>query len=255
MRRRSGASWPSCSPAFCGGLDVFYGSFSTEISGFSTGTYAVFHRRRLGKEPESGPEQTVRTKDEIRQGNAPGDDQHIDKYLEINERYSQPVSPETDPQSSANNGGVEIKTFIPTECGRSNLNNHSMVTVLKFAESKIILPGDNESASWKELLEDSDFRAAISGADILLAPHHGREAGFYNELFDHFKPRLTIISDGPSETSAVDKYSGVSSGWVVHKRSGGKEERKCVTTRSDGVIVVKFGFNNGTKPFIAVYVD
>ena len=195
------------------------------------------------------------TPEDIRQGNQPGDNAQIDKYLEINSKYSAPIADTNNPKLPDNNGGVEILTFSPTSCDTSNLNNHSIVTVLNYAGSKILLPGDNEPASWEELLENSDLRNAIAGTDILLAPHHGRQSAFYSELFDHFKPKLTVISDGPSETSAVDKYRAATTGWTVHKRSGGSEERKCVTTRKDGVINVTLGYTSNGKPFIEVRVD
>lgn len=180
----------------------------------------------------------------------------FDKYFEINQRYSSPVSSSNDTSLSNNYGGVEIQTFTPNSSNTSNINNHSIVTVLSYANSKVILTGDNEPPSWKELLEKETFKNAIKNADILLAPHHGRESGFYSELFEHFKPSLTIISDGQfCDTSATDRYSKISTGWTVHHRSGEKEKRNCVTTRNDGVIVLKLGYNSDKKPFIYVTID
>lgn len=71
-----------------------------------------------------------------------------------------------------------MRFFQPNTCSRSNLNNHSLVAVVSYAGSKIIIPGDNEAASWNELLEYPAFVQAIRGTDILLAAHHGREAGY-----------------------------------------------------------------------------
>lgn len=195
-------------------------------------------------------------KDNIMQYATKDNELILEKYFEINDRYSHPIESSDDPKLATNNGGVEIKTFIPRQCSQSNLNNHSIITVLSYANQKVILPGDNEPASWNELLEDSDFVDAIKDADILLAPHHGRDSGFCQEIFDHFKPRITIISDGPSsETSATDKYSNISRGWTVHHRSGEKsEERYCLSTRNDGIIEVDIG-HTGDNPFIKVTVD
>jgi len=189
--------------------------------------------------------------------NVRDEDKHLfEKYFEIDKKYSSPVSHEENPKLPENNGGVEIKTFIPKSCSTSQINNHSVVTVISYANSKIILPGDNEPPSWKELLEKEDFCNAIKNADILLAPHHGRDSGFYSELFEHFKPKLTIISDGRfCDTSATERYSKISAGWTVFHRDGKEEKRYCVTTRNDGVIVVKFGYNQGKKPFIEVTID
>lgn len=182
---------------------------------------------------------------DVRQGNQSRDRAVIDKYLEINRRYTEPVSPETDPFVPNNNGGVAIQTFVSRACARSNLNNHSLVTIVSYGGVKMIIPGDNENPSWNELLEGEDFRAAIQGTHVLVASHHGRESGFSPALFNHIRPLLTIISDGPTkETSVSDRYAQRTQGWRVYKRSSGTtEERKCLTTRNDGVIVVRFGEN------------
>jgi len=69
----------------------------------------------------------------------------------------------------------------------------------------------------------------------------------------HFSPYLTIISDGRfCDTSATDRYCNLTKGWKVHYRNGNSEERKCLTTRSDGYVVVKLGYNDNQKPFIDV---
>lgn len=180
----------------------------------------------------------------------------FEKYLEISERYSQSIKSDRDPEKQENNGGVVIKTFVP-KGAYSNPNDYSIVTTLAYADSKMIIPGDNGAESWKELLEMKDFKKEIEDVDIFVAPHHGRESGYYPELFKYFKPSLAIISDGGyRDTSATDRYSGVCKGWGVHHRGRqGNEERKCLTTRKDGVIVVKFGYNEGKRPFIFVEVD
>jgi len=177
----------------------------------------------------------------------------FDKYFEIDNRYSSPVSPEADPTLPANNGGVKMQQFVTSSCSTSNINNHSIVTVLSYAGSKVVLSGDNEMPSWKELLEKEEFREAVKGADILLAPHHGRDSGFCPELFECFRPWLTIISDGQfCDTSATDRYGKISRGWTVHHKDGQEEKRYCVTTRNDGVITVKLGYDADQKPFIQV---
>ncbi len=89
-------------------------------------------------------------------------------------------------------------------------------------------------------------------ADVFLASHHGLESGFSLDLFEYFKPKLTIVSDDTSATSAADKYSKLSSEWKVHYRNGTSEKRKCLTTRKDGVISVKLGYNQDKKPYLYV---
>ena len=180
----------------------------------------------------------------------------IDHYFEINNMYGAPVSPEIDPNLPGNNGGVTIKHFIPTTCDTNNINNHSVVTIVEYLGVKIIIPGDNEPVSWRELLGQKDFVESISNANILIAPHHGRESGYCMDLFDYFRPNLVIVSDGSeTETSATSKYSNMATRWRVNKRSTGtQEERSCLTTRKDGVITIKIGHGD-SRPYMSITVD
>ena len=179
----------------------------------------------------------------------------IDKYLEINRRYNEPVV--QSPFQKENNGDVDIKIFTPKDCAHSNINNHSVVTVVTHARSRILLSGDNEPESWRELLGKADFRNAIAGTDVFLAPHHGRDSGFCDDLFSHFTPKLIVISDGRyCDSSATDRYGRIASGWVVHRRNGSDVERKCVTTRNDGNIIIEVGINESNdRPFLSVTLD
>jgi competence protein ComEC len=180
------------------------------------------------------------------------------KYIELTKQYKDPVNPKMDPTLPNNNGGVRIKLFYPEPDIKSKrINNHSLVTVLSYASSKIILTGDNEEPSWKYLLDDSEFIEEINGADIFLASHHGRQNGYYANLFKHFRPNLTIVSDGHiCDTSATSRYSSISEGWTVHKKIEQKNrayediERSCLTTRKDGVIIVKMGYSSNNKPYL-----
>ena len=193
--------------------------------------------------------------DDTHGGNRREDNSIIQQYLDISTRYNQDVSPGESPFRPPPRGHT-IQTFTPTSCSRSNLNNHSVVTVVTYASSKLLLPGDNEPPSWEELLARQAFREAVSGTDILLAPHHGRDSGFCPALFDHISPRLTVISDGRfCDTSATARYGGVTQGWKVHQRDGTTEERKCVTTRNDGVIIVESGYSRENKPYLQVTID
>jgi len=196
------------------------------------------------------------TEKEIRDGNRTEDKEIIDQYLSIDSRYTSPVIDSDDICVSGNNGGVNIQLFTPKSCATSNLNNQSVVTVISYAGLKILIPGDNEPASWDELLGRNDFLSSVKNTDILVAPHHGRDSGFSADLLEYISPRLAIISDGRHcDTSATDRYGMKMRGWTVNKRNGEKENRKCVTTRNDGVIVVEFGTNTNGRNFIDVLID
>lgn len=181
----------------------------------------------------------------------------LQKYLEIRQRYSNPVAPGNDVNLRQNTAGVSIKTFHPTQCPTENINNHSIVTALEYCGVKVLIPGDNEASSWEELLKNPDFITAISGTHILVAAHHGREAGFHNPLFNHFHPFITLISDGSFvNTSATSKYDNVTQGWnIFSRRNGTYRKRKCVTTRNDGTIEINVGIDNTGQGTFTVTID
>src|SRR5690606_38399794 len=180
------------------------------------------------------------TPDEVRQGNRGKDQAYDEKYLSICARYNEPLAQGEDP-ADATNSGMTIGSFTPVSCSRDKLNDHSIVTFLQYAHSTICLPGDNERASWLELLRDDDFQHWLALTNVFVASHHGRESGYCEEVFQFCKPDLVIVSDGPAtETSAVAKYFQRARGWEVHSRSGQpSESRRVLTTRSDGTIRVR----------------
>ena len=178
------------------------------------------------------------------------------KYLEIDARYTSPVESADDPDTAANNGGVSILSFSPSRSPKTNLNNHSIVTVIDYQGVKILSPGDNEPPSWEELLANIAFREAIKDTHVLVAPHHGRESGFHPDLFNYISPLLTIISDGRTvDTSATGRYSTRTEGWNVLRRNGSSEVRKCVTTRNDGMIEAIISPNQRGIGSLNVIVD
>ncbi len=193
----------------------------------------------------------------IKNGNKSTDQDIIQQYANLLRSYNNPV-PEAEALSNTNFWGCEIQTFTPVYSG-PNLNNYSLVTVVGYAGSKIIIPGDNEGASWKSLLEQPKFVEAIKGTDIFVASHHGRESGFYGELFDHFKPSLVVISDtNHGDTSVTGNYSYHATGWKVKKGSTGQlgaTKSYCLTTRVNGTITIKCGQNLNQRNYREVSTE
>jgi len=179
---------------------------------------------------------------DVMQGIHGADRPKYERYLDLNRRFVWPINPQDDATVRTHFGGLRVQTFAPRTCARSNINNHSIVTVFDEAGVKVVVPGDNEACSFEELLSKRDFRVAVANADVLLAPHHGRRAGTHAEFLELVNPKLCIISDGrATETNAVSNYSRVARGANVHRRSRGAVIRKCLSTRNDGTIRVSFG--------------
>lgn len=182
------------------------------------------------------------TNDEVMEGVRECDKPKFKKYCEINSRYTHPVSSSTDPDNPDNYGGLAINVFSTSLCDKENFNNFSAITVFQLAGCKIVVCGDNETESFDILMKSDSFKESVRNADVLVAPHHGRESGYHDDFVSLVNPSITIISDTKkSNASAVDKYKAKSSGWKVWDRNGGSDKRYCLTTRNDGNIRVTFG--------------
>jgi beta-lactamase superfamily II metal-dependent hydrolase len=181
----------------------------------------------------------------------------FEKYCEINNQYNANIDGGPDDPDIPNNySSMKILRFSSLSCTLDNFNNHSIITIIEYADIKVVIPGDNECCSYEELMKQEKFKTAIADADILLAPHHGRESGYNNEFVSLINPRLSIVSDGRfCDTSANGRYSQKSRGWTVHKSDGTSSERKCLTTNSDGEVYVQFGFKSDNKRFLSVNIS
>lgn len=97
------------------------------------------------------------------------------------------------------------------------------------------------------MLQRADFRAELSGTDILVASHHGRESGYCADIFDYFTPSAVVISDKPIEhetQKTVPDYRKVVRDQGV-RVSTTMKDRHVLTTRRDGWI--QFTVDNSSR--------
>lgn len=74
---------------------------------------------------------------------------------------------------------------------------------------------DNEGDSWDDLPWRQIIQQQIAGTDTRLASHHGRREVLAPKLFDYFRPKLVVVSDGPlRDTSVTSQCSATATGWV-----------------------------------------
>jgi competence protein ComEC len=157
----------------------------------------------------------------------------IDYLNRVNENW-QPVQTTTDPLIY---GGVQFVVFWPSDdcISKADLNTYSCVCVFKYAGRKVVITGDNNKEILSKMINGYKFRTEIANADILLAPHHGRDSDFCKDFFKAVNPQLTVISDKPkmhdSQSNAANNYRG--RGIKVEG-----EDRYTLTTRKDGSISV-----------------
>ncbi|QNF31218.1 MBL fold metallo-hydrolase (plasmid) [Adhaeribacter swui] len=195
-------------------------------------------------------------KEDITKGNRSSDAPKIEKYLNLLTRFNGAITEYNNPNLPSNNGGLEVDIYGPINCGTYNLNNQSLVVFFTYAGSTICIPGDNERAAWKELLEKDSFKNLLRKTDVFVASHHGRESGFYEEVFDYCRPYITIISDGPQgDTCVAHKYRAKTVGWKIHSRSSkSSNERKVLTTRKDGSIQIEC-YESGGQSYLVIGVE
>jgi competence protein ComEC len=183
----------------------------------------------------------------------------VETYLQLSARFTFAI-PETDRVGNPTcTGGASIAVYNSQDCGHSNINNHSLVSVVQYASGTVVVPGDNESPSWGELLKNPQFCTALQDVDVFLASHHGRESGYCGEVFaDGRKPWLFAISDGTAcDTSATSRYSAQARGYKVLKRSDDTwSERYAVNTNSDGFVDVELGYSGPkNEPYVLTRID
>lgn len=179
-------------------------------------------------------------------------DKIIGKYFELVKRFTDDVKPENDPSSPSWGNGCTFHSYDndDTELG---VNNLSVATFIEFGNETILQGGDLEEKGWLELLKNKHFKERLQKTTILLASHHGNESGYCKDLFDYFKPKITIFSAGSYvDDAARKKYEELTKGMIVRKRSGGEEKRWVLTTRHDGHIKIVIYPDTNTEPKITI---
>lgn len=180
----------------------------------------------------------------------------LDTYFVMSDRFSSAIKDGELVGNAVVSGGVSIEKFSSKSCGHSNINNHSGVIKIEHEGVSVIIPGDNEPPSWRELMKQPKFVDAMANANVFMASHHGRESGYCPDIF-FSKPNLCVVSDGRvQETDARSRYSYHAMNWDVRRRSiNNFENRACVTTRCDGYIHIEIGSNSNGKGYLSVAID
>ena len=194
-------------------------------------------------------------KEEVYKQNQSSYTTKLDAYFEMSDRYTGTIADGELVGDPAVSGGVSVTKYSSKNCGISNINNHSGVVVFEYLGVTIVIPGDNEPASWRELLKQPSFVTAMNSANVFMASHHGRQSGYCTDIFEE-KPNLCVISDGRvQDTDARNRYSHHATGWDVKKRNGlPSEERYCLTTRRDGYIDIEIGKNASGNAYLSLEI-
>ena len=126
-------------------------------------------------------------------------------------------------------------------------NNLSLIATFDIHGFRFMFPGDMERRGWNNLLATCPpFRQTVTGVNVLIAAHHGRENGICEDIFDVYgcKPKLVVISDDYKQydtQETTNYYASKAQGIVGYRGHSGM--RYVLTTRKDGEIW--FSFRNG----------
>lgn len=183
------------------------------------------------------------TREELLEGARDAEKEDFVKYCDFSESFIGTLREEARPSSGIPFDGLTADVFATSLCDKSNKNNFSAIVVLKLGNAKVVVCGDNEGASFDILMKQDSFKEAVKDAYVLVAAHHGRESGYYDDFVKLVNPYITIISDTTKGTTSVtEKYTAKSRGYSVHNNSTGENStRYCLTTRNDGNVKVIFG--------------
>lgn len=136
---------------------------------------------------------------------------------------------------------VKKQRFIEYE-DKIDLNELSWFVSFEIGTSKVLFTGDMTSDGVKKILSSNratEFKDFVKGTNVLKIPHHGREKGCSQELFNAFgdKPLLCIASDEilnerNEGTSSIEWYPDRTSDDEINI-DGEMQNKKVLTTRKD----------------------
>lgn len=92
---------------------------------------------------------------------------------------------------------IKAELLIPDGFGSSkNVNNNSVVVLVKHNDLKFVFTGDAEKAEERQLVDDARINPRLSGATFYKVGHHGAETSSTPALLDLMKPQAAAISAG-----------------------------------------------------------
>lgn len=93
-------------------------------------------------------------------------------------------------------GDANIKIVAPNSKEYKNMNNYSIVLMVTYGETDVILMGDAEELSEQEILKNGLY----INADIIKLGHHGSNTSSSEKFLKAVNPQYAIISAGKGNT-------------------------------------------------------
>lgn len=105
-------------------------------------------------------------------------------------------------------------------------NDYSYVLLYKSNAGRIVMSGDSHDKTWEHIL--SKHGSDVAGADILIAPHHGRNSDRSFDFLDVVKPKLALFGNAASEHLAYAEFSKRNIPVITNNQAG------CVVIDTNG---------------------
>jgi beta-lactamase superfamily II metal-dependent hydrolase len=122
-------------------------------------------------------------------------------------------------------------------------NKLSQLVFITYNGTRICIPGDLTSPAWEKHLLNKNVQILLGGIDILVAPHHGREDGYNEKIFEHCTPECIILSDTyikhDTQQGMTQLYASKTKGDGIMFNGNSQNLRKTLTTRSDGHLWIR----------------
>jgi L-ascorbate metabolism protein UlaG (beta-lactamase superfamily) len=158
---------------------------------------------------------------------------------------------------------VEKRRFIEYSDGM-DLNELSWFISISIANHKVLFTGDMTATGVRRILNSAraeEFSKFVAGTTILKVPHHGRENGCSEEMFDLFggKPLACVVSDevlnDRNEGTSNIEWYGARTSDIPVSVNGTMVSRKVFTTRNDGDIFLSINHQNHVQFQTNVFAD
>lgn len=163
-------------------------------------------------------------------------------YQHFLSRFTQPSS--IDPTSDEWAQGTTFTTYsleLDDVSGSryEKLNNLSVMTIIERYGFKLVTAGDILKDGLATMMADRKVRRAVSNADVLIAPHHGRESSYLKDFIEEVEPQIVLISDKADDGNNHEGYYQIPGGTVYNEVAQEKVDRNTLTTRQDGRLRVR----------------
>jgi len=126
-------------------------------------------------------------------------------------------------------------------------NKLSQLVFVTYNGTRICIPGDLTTPAWEKHLLNNNVHILLRGTDILIAPHHGREDGYNEKIFNYCKPECIILSDTfikhDTQQGMTQLYASKVNGNGIFFNDNTQNPRKTLTTRSDGHLWIRIEDN------------